>query len=123
MTDISTRRTQSNKIPTIDSLYVYQTARTGVKFNRHLNQGTGYRYKIQNQIFKAGEDEIYDYHRTVKIRGIEHGLVLVTKNSKFREVQKWFNEQIKAIEEDDQLFSLFSKAKSTPQELGLYFIY
>lgn len=123
MTDISKEPTRSNKIPEIDSLYVYKTKRSGVKFTRHLNKGTGYRYRTHRAIVNAGEDEIYDYHRTVKINGVENGLVLVTKNSKFKEVQKWFNEMIKDIEEDDRIFSKFKAAKSSPQELGLFYLY
>lgn len=121
--DISKRATTSKKLPTIDSLYVYKTSRKGVKFTRHQNLGTGYRYMVGNAILKAGEDEMYDYHRTVKINDVEHGLVLVTKNGKFKEVQKWFNEQIKEIESNEQLFNKFKSAKHSPQELGLLYMY
>lgn len=123
MNDISSRNTVSNKIPKIDSLYVYKTSRRSVKFNRHLNAGLGYRYMVGNAILKAGQDEMYDYHRTVKIDGTEHGLVMITKNSKFKEVQKWFNEKIKEIESNNKLLTTFKSAKSSPQELGLYYIY
>lgn len=123
MIDISKRTTTSNKIPEIDSLYFYKTSRKGVKFNRHLNKGTGYRYTIKKAILKAGEDEIYDYHRTAKINGVEHGLVMITKNASFRDVQKFFKEQIAEIESNDLLFNKFKAAKSSPQEIGLYFVY
>ena len=123
MNDISTRTTTSKKIPEIDSLYIYRTKRSGVKFTRHLNVGNGYRYTVKKAILKGGEDEIYDYHRTAKIYGVEHGLVLVTKNSNFNQVRTWFNEQIKSIETDVELLKKFKAAKSSPHEIGLYYLY
>lgn len=120
--DISSRKTVSKRIPEIDSLYVYAT-RHKVKLTRRKQEGVGYRYTVRNAILKAKEGEIHIYHRTADIRGVTHGLTMVTKNAKFRDVQKWFNEQIMHIEDDDELFDKFSHAKPTPSELGLYFVY
>lgn len=120
--DLSDRSTTSKKIPEIDSLYVYHT-RHKVKFTHHYQQGTGYKYTNHNALERAGGDEIHIYHRTAEIRGVMKGLTIVTKHSKFREVQKWFNEQIKAIETDDKLFNKFSHAKATPAEIGLRYMY
>lgn len=119
---LSTRNTQSKKIPEIDSLYVYQT-RHKVKFTHRQQPGIGYRYTNHGAVERAGEDEMHIYHRTAKIRGVMQGLTMVTKNHKFREVQRFFNEQIIAISEDDKLFDKFSHAKPTPAELGLYYTY
>jgi len=116
------RQTISKKIPEIDSLYVYAT-RHKVKFTRRNQPGIGYKYTNHNALERAGEDEIHIYHRTATIRGVTKGLTLVTKNSKYREVQRWFNEQIIAINDDNKLFDKFSHAKSTPQELGIYYVY
>jgi hypothetical protein len=120
--DISNRKTVSKRIPELDSLYVY-TTRHKVKLTHRKQEGIGYRYTVRNAILKAKEGEIHIYHRTAKIRGLTHGLTMVTKNAKFRDVQKWINEQIKLIESDDKLFDKFSHAKPTPAELGLYFVY
>lgn len=120
--DISARSTISNKIPNIDSLYVYQT-RHKAKFTRRLQLGTGYRYRIGKAVVLAGEDEIYTYHRTAIIDGVTHGITLVTKDSRYKVVQKWFNEQIEAIESDKSLLDKFKKAKSSPRELGITYVY
>jgi hypothetical protein len=120
--DLSNRSTTSKKIPEIDSLYCYATRHKAKLTHRH-QLGVGYRYTNHNAVLKSGEDEIHIYHRTVTIRGVTKGLTMVTKNSKFRDVQRFFNEQIKAIGADDKLFDLFSHAKSTPRELGIYFSY
>lgn len=120
--DLTNMSTKSRRIPEIDSLYVY-SSRHKVKFNRHLNKGAGYRYMSKGVLLQGGIDEIYDYSRSVTIFGITMSLVLVTKNSKFREVQQFFNEQVKAIEADQSLSDKFCHAKSTPTELGLYFTY
>lgn len=119
---LSSRQTKSKKIPEINSLYVYAT-RHKVKFTHRNQPGIGYKYTNHNALERAGEDEIHIYHRTVEIRGIMQGLTMVTKHGKFREVQRWFNEQIKLIESDDKLFSKFSYAKATPVELGLLYDY
>lgn len=123
MTDISKRSTVSKRIPEIDSLYVYKTSRKGVKLTRHLNKGSGYRYTTRNVIMKGSEDEIYDYHRTALIGGVEHGLVIVTKDGRYREVQKWIKQQIAHISESDVLLSRFKSATSSPQELGLLYMH
>lgn len=120
--NISNRNTVSKKIPEIDSLYVYST-RHKAKFTHRHQLGNGYRYMNHNAIQQAGEDEIHIYHRTVIIKGISQGLTMVTKNGKFRDVQKWFSEQIIAIDADDELFEKFRNAKSTPIELGLRYTY
>lgn len=120
--NISDRKTISKKIPEIDSLYVY-TTRHKAKFTHRHQLGEGYRYKNHKTIEKANEGEIHIYHRTAEIRGVKNGLTMVTKNSKFRQVQKWFNEQITEIEENRELFDKFSHAKSTPIELGLRYTY
>jgi|SRR5215217_7121 len=120
--DISTRNTKSNKIPELDSLYVYQT-KHDTKFHKHLNKGVGYRYTLKNAIVKAGEDEIYDYHQSAEIFGIKQAIVLVTKNSNGKQVQKWFKEQITLIEENDALFDKYAQAKSYPTELGISYLY
>lgn len=120
--DISNRNTTSKTIPEIDSLYVYST-RHKIKFTHRHQQGMGYRYTNHNALEKAGEDEIHIYHRTAEIRGVTKGLTMVTKQSKVREVQKWFNEQIKVIEADDSLFDVFSHAVATPVELKVYYTY
>ncbi len=120
--DLTNRNTVSKKTPEIDSLYVYQT-RHKAKFTHRHQLGTGYKYTNHKAIITAGEDEIHIYHRTATIRGVTQGLTMVTKNSKYRQVQKWFNEQIKAIEEDDKLFEKFSHARATPIELGIYYVY
>ena len=120
--NLSNRSTTSKSIPEIDSLYVYQTAHK-IKFTHRHQLGIGYRYMSNKAILKAGEDEIHIYHRTAEIKGVKQGLTMVTKNGKFREVQKWFNQQIKLIEEDDALFEKFSHAKVTPSELGLRYTY
>lgn len=119
---LSSRNTQSNSIPEIDSLYVYQT-RHKVKFTHRQQPGIGYRYMNHKNLMRAGEDEIHIYHRTVTIRGITQGLTMVTKNGKYREVQRWFNEQIIAINDNDKLFDKFRHAGTTPQELGIYYTY
>lgn len=120
--DISNRSTISNKIPNIDSLYVYQT-RHKAKFTRRLQLGTGYRYRMNKAVVRAGEDEIYTYHRTTVIDGVEHGLTLVTKDARYRAVQKWFNEQAGVIAANKPLLDKFKKAKSTPRELGITYTY
>lgn len=119
---LSGRNTKSSKIPEIDSLYVYQT-RHKVKFTHRNQQGIGYKYTNHNAIQRAGEDEIHIYHRTATIRGVSKGLTMVTKNGKFRDVQKWFNEQIIAIDANEELFEKIRHAKSTPIELGLRYTY
>jgi hypothetical protein len=119
---LSGRNTQSKKIPEIDSLYVYET-RHRIKFTHRHQKGIGYRYTNHNALERAGEDEIHIYHRTVTIRGVTKGLTMVTKQGKFREVQRWFNEQIIAIEGNDELFDIFSHAKTTPVQLGLRYDY
>lgn len=119
---LSGRNTKSNRIPEIDSLYVYQT-RHESKFTHRQQPGIGYRYTNHNAMLSAGEDEIHIYHRTVTIRGVTNGLTMITKNGKFREVQKWFKEQIEAIENDDDLFNKFCHAKTTPAELGINYTY
>ena len=119
---LSSRNTTSKKIPEIDSLYVYQT-RHKVKFHHRHQKGVGYRYMSNKALLRAGEDEIHIYHRTAEIRGVTQGLTMVTKNGKFREVQRWFKEQVQAIEEDDKLFAKFSRAQASPTELGLYYTY
>lgn len=120
--DISNRTTISKRIPELDSLYVYAT-RHKIKFTHRHQPGTGYRYTVRNAILRAKEGEIHIYHRTATIRGVTQGLTMVTKQGKFREVQRWFNEQIKEIDSNDNLFEAFSKAKPTPTELGLYYFY
>lgn len=120
--DLSNRSTASKRIPEIDCLYSY-TTRHKAKLTHRNELGTGYRYTNHNALVKASEGEIHIYHRTVTIRGVCRGLTMVTKNAKFREVQAFFNEQIVAIEADDALFNLFSNAKATPRDLGIYFTY
>jgi hypothetical protein len=120
--DLRNRSTTSKKTPEIDSLYVYAT-RHKVKFTHRHQLGVGYKYTNHKAILTAGEDEIHIYHRTAEIRGVTQGITLVTKNGKFREVQRWFNEQIKAISADDALFEKFSHAKATPRELGIYYLH
>lgn len=122
MTDLSNRNTVSNKVPEINSLYVYDT-RHKMKFTHRHQLGTGYKYTNHKAILKAGEDEIHIYHRTATIEGVTKGLTMVTTNAKFRDVQKWFNEQIKEIQESERLLSKFNHAKATPTELGLYYTY
>lgn len=119
--NLSNRQTTSKKIPEIDSLYAYRT-RHKAKFTRRHQLGEGYRYKQRKGLLKAGMDEIYIYHQTVEINDIMRGITLVTKNSKFREVQRWFKEQVKEIENNQKLFDKFSKSKS-PQEIGLHYMY
>lgn len=116
------RNTVSSKIPEIDSLYVYQT-RHKVKFTHRHQLGIGYKYTSHKAILRGGEDEIHIYHQTVTIRGVTQGLTMVTKNGKFRDVQRWFKEQIIAIDNSDDLFDIFSHAKSSPRELGIYYLY
>lgn len=120
--NLSNRDTVSKRIPEIDSLYCYETRHT-VKLTHRRQLGAGYRYTNHNAVMKAGEGEIHIYHRTATIRGVTKGLTMVTKNAKFREVQRFFNEQIIAINADDKLSDVFRHAKATPQELGLYHTY
>lgn len=122
VTDLTNRSTKSNRIPVIDSLYAYQENHKH-KFTHHHQRGTGYRYMTSGVIMTAGLDEVHIYHRTAEIRGVSNQLTMVTKNGKFRQVQKWFNEQIKAIEADDGLFEKFSRAGAMPVELGLLYTY
>lgn len=119
---LSGRNTQSKKTPEIDSLYAYHT-RHEVKFTHRHQLGIGYKYTNHNAIMRATEDEMHIYHRTATIRGVTKGLTMVTKNGKFREVQRWFNEQIIAIDDNDKLFDIFSHAKATPVELGALYVY
>lgn len=119
---LKNRNTVSKKTPEIDSLYAYET-RHRVKLTHRHQLGSGYKYTNHKAIMNAGEDEIHIYHRTATINGVTKGLTMVTKNSKFRDVQRWFNEQIKTIEADDKLFDIFSHAKATPVELGLLYTY
>lgn len=119
---LSVRNTKSNKTPEIDSLYVYST-RHNARFTHRHQLGIGYRYTNHGTLERAREDEIHIYHRTATIRGVTQGLTMVTKNSKFREVQRWFNEQIVAINDNDELFHKFSHAKAAPIELGIYYTY
>lgn len=120
--DLSNRSTTSRRIPEIDCMYAYATRHKAKLTHRH-EPGIGYRYTNHNAVIKAGEGEIHIYHCTVTIRGVCKGLTMVTKNAKFRDVQRFFNEQIVAIEANDRLFNLFSNAKATPQDLGIYFSY
>lgn len=120
--NISSRSTVSKKVPEIDSLYVYNT-RHKAKFTHRHQLGTGYRYTNHNAVFNAAENEIHIYHRTATIRGVTRGLTMITKNHKVRDVQKFFNDQIKEIDSNDSLFDAFSHAKSTPMELGIRYLY
>lgn len=120
--DLSKRNTTSKKIPEIDSLYCYAT-RHRAKLTHRQQTGEGYRYINHNAVIKAVEGEIHIYHRTVTIRGVTKGLTMVTKSPKFREVQRFFNEQIIAIETNDRLFDVFSHVQTTPRELGIYYSY
>ena len=116
---IPTRNNPSRKIPELDSLYVYSTGHK-IKFT-HRQQVGEYAYLNHGAIEKSAEAEIHIYHRTVEIKGVKQGLTMVTKQGKVREVQKWFNEQIKHIESDSKLFDTFSHAKASPTELGLHY--
>lgn len=120
--NIANRNTVSKRVPEIDSLYVYHTSHF-VKFHHRHQPGTGYRYMSHKVLLQAGEDEIHIYHRTATINGVSKGLTMVTKQSKVREVQKWFKEQIALIEDDAKLFDKFSHAKSSPTQLGLFYTY
>lgn len=120
--DISSRNTISRRIPEIDSLYIYST-RHKSKFTHRHQEGGGYRYKTKGILLYAKEGEIHIYHRTVTIRGVTKGLTMVTKNGKYREVQRWFNEQIIVIDSDNKLFEKFKRATVTPSELGLLYMY
>lgn len=119
---IANRSTVSKRVPEIDSLYVYHTRHTA-KFHHRKQPGIGYRYMSKKVLLLGGEGEIHIYHKTFKIRGVSKGLTIVTKNSKVRDVQKWFNEQVKLIESDDKLFDKFCHAKPSPSEIGLYYTY
>jgi hypothetical protein len=120
--NISDRTTISKKIPEIDSLYVYKT-RHKAKFTHRKQEGEGYRYTLKKAILRASEGEIHIYHRAAEINGVMRGLTMVTKNDKFREVQKWFTEQIKEIKVDEKLTAKFMGAKYSPMELGIYYLY
>lgn len=120
--NITNRTTVSKRIPELDSLYVYST-RHKIKFTHRHQTGEGYRYTIKGAALNAQEGEIHIYHRTAEIKGVSQGLTVVTKNGKFREVQKFFNDQIKAIAESDDLYEKFSHAKQKPSELGIYYTY
>lgn len=120
--ELSRRSTSSNKIPEIDSLYVYKT-RHNIKFSHRNQPGTGYRYMNKKAVMKAGEDEIHIYHRTAKINGISMGITMVTKDGRVRTVQKWLKEQIKEIETSEALFERFKQGTHSPVELGLYYTY
>ena len=120
--DLSTRNTKSNSIPHLDLLYAYQT-RHKVKFTHRHQLGDNYRYLNHGAVEQAGRDEIHIYHRSAEIRGVTQGLTMITKQKKVREVQRWFNEQIKLIEEDDNLFDVFSHAGATPVGLKLFYTY
>lgn len=120
--DLTNRSTRSNRIPEIDSLYVYQTHHK-IKFTHNHQLGYGYKFMSNEVMLIAGQDEIHIYHRTARIRGVQQGLTMVTKNGKFRDVQKWFNTQIKLIEASDKLFDKFSHAGAMPSELGLRYTY
>jgi len=120
--DLSNRNTTSKKVPEINSLYCYAT-RHNAKFTHRHQQGIGYPYMSHGILLRGAEAEIHIYHRTVEIRGVRAGLTMVTKHAKFREVQKWFSEQIKVIEASDELSHKFCHAKPTPQELGIYYAY
>lgn len=122
MSNLSNRNTISKKIPEIDSLYVYQT-RHNAKFTHRHQIGAGYRYMSKKVMLQATEGEMHIYHRTATIRGVKRGLTMVTKNSKFRDVQRWFNEQIVAIDADDNLFGTFSHSSFSPKEMGIYYLY
>lgn len=115
--DLSNKSTKSDRVPEIDSLYAYHEVNT-LKFTRHHQKGIGYRFTKNGLLHQAGADEIHIYHRTAEIRGVSKGLTMVTKNDKYREVQRWFNIQIEKIENDDKLFDKFSRAQ-TPTELGI----
>lgn len=131
--DLKNKKTVSKKTPEIDSLYAYDTKHR-VKFTHRHQLGSGYKYTNHKAIINAGEDKIHIYHRTATINGVTKGLTMVTKNGKFREVQRWFNERIKdiemdaerehtSLEGDNTLFYKFSHAKATPVELGLLYTY
>ncbi len=120
--NIANRNTISKKIPEIDSLYVYST-RHKAKFTHRQQLGEGYRYSNHHALLKAGEGEIHIYHRTATVKDITKGITMVTKNGKFRDVQKWFKEQVTLIEENDKLFDKFKTAKYSPTELGIYYNY
>lgn len=119
---LSARETQSKRVPEIDSLYVYSTKHK-IKFTHRHQKGVGYRYTNHGTIQRAGEDEIHIYHRTATIKGVTQGLTMITKNGNFREVQRFFNEQIKSIEKNESFFDTFSHAKPSPTELGIYYTY
>jgi len=129
--DLARRNTTSKKTPEIDSLYAYAT-RHAARFTHRHQLGSGYKYTNHKAIINANDDEIHIYHRTVTINGVTKGLTMVTKNSKVREVQKWFTQQVKEIEADSKrehaanersVFDIFSHAKSTPIELGMLYTY
>lgn len=118
---IQPRSNSNRKIPELDTLYVYAT-RHKAKFT-HRQQTGEYAYLSRGVLLRSSPGEIHIYHRTAEINGLLQGLTMVTKNGKYRDVQKWFNEQIKAIEADDKLFDIFSHAKATPVDLGLLYTY
>lgn len=120
--NIANRNTVSKRYAEIDSLYVYATHHK-IKFTHRHQSGAGYPY-FQNGVKRnAGPEEIHIYHRTVIILGVSRGLTMVTKQSKYREAQRFFNESIKQIEESDELFEKFSHATSSPTELGIKYLY
>src|SRR5690349_12853398 len=115
--DRAKRNGANKRVPELDMLYAYDTAHK-IKFTHRHQKNAGYPYSLKGAVLVSDEDEIHIYHRTAIIRGVSKGLTLVTKDGRFREVQKFFNEQIKEIDADDELFEIFSHAKPSPVKLG-----
>ena len=119
---IDNRKNTSRKLPELDQLYVYQT-RHKIKFTHRHQKAAGYPYTVTGIRLTSAENEIHIYHRTAEIRGVSMGLTLVTKDGRYREVQRWFKEQVIYIAEDDYLFEIFSHAKPSPTKLGIGYTY
>lgn len=120
--DLSNRATVSKKIPEIDSIYAYKTRHTAPFTQRH-QEGVGYRYSNHKALESAKEGEIYIYHQTALIDGVENGLTMVTKDKRKTIVQKFFKESIDEIKKDGGLTHQFKTAKASPSQLGIYYNY
>jgi len=122
MIDISNRNTVSNKIPEIDSLYIYKT-NNSIPFTVNKQEGVGYRYQNHKTIQKGSVGEIYIYHQTAVIDGTENGLTIVTKCSKKMITKKFFKDSINTIKASKDLTAQFKAAESSPTEIGIYYLY
>lgn len=118
--NLADRVTTSKRLPEIDSLYVYKTKQKVPKLIQRQQPGDGYKYKNHKALQTASEGEIYIYHRTATIDGVNNGLTIVTKEKRKTKIDAFIKESLDSL--TDKQIDLFKKAKQSPSELGIYYL-